>query len=323
MKEEQNNISRVLGQKVDYPTTYDKSILVREERQTNRSKVKLIDEDLPFVGFDTWNAYEFTCLQDNGIPVAGLLKLVYSCNSKYIVESKSLKLYLNSFNFYKCGKCKYDCFDTASEIIKKDLSELLETQVSVCIFDCNYVGNAVNNTNNDRNNCTSCWSTSATDNTIHWQLLNEMFEMNKNCDYPNAEYVEDPSLLKLSKGIATTPQAYWCNTLFSRCKVTKQPDHGDIYIYYNGDKVLDPTSLLQYITSIRNECHFHEEICETIYKRLYDLLDKPRDLFVGCLYVRRGGIDINPMRASNNTLLDKIACKLKCVLIPYEKSMKQ
>lgn len=322
MKEEQNNISRVLGQKVEYPTTYDKSILVREARQTNRSHVGLVDEDLPFVGFDTWDAFEFTCLQDNGIPVAGILKIVYNCNSKYIVESKSLKLYLNSFNFYKCGKDIFDCFETANKIIKRDLSELLETDVKVALFLCDIPSTSLNIINTLCNEESYNVNCKYIGGAPYWRLLNGIVP----CEYsefPNTEYVEDPKLLKLGNGNATEPQAYWCNTLFSRCKVTKQPDHGDIYIYYDGDKVLDPTSLLQYITSIRNECHFHEEICETVYKRLYDLLDKPRDLFVGCLYVRRGGIGINPMRASNKTLLNQIAGKLKCMNIMHEKSMKQ
>lgn len=315
MKEEQNNISRVLGQKVDYPTTYDKSILVREARQTNRSHVGLVDEDLPFVGFDTWNAYEFTCLQDNGIPVAGLLKIVYDCNSKYIVESKSLKLYLNSFNFYKCGGSQVQCFLNAEEIISKDLSELLETDVSCCISHCGIPTCAINsevftlNTNEP-----STYS-------VNWKLLNCH---TTDVAYPNDEYVEDPNLLKVVENKTYNKvQAYWCNTLFSRCKVTKQPDHGDIYIYYHGDKKIDERSLLLYITSIRNECHFHEEICETVYKRLYDLLDSPTDLAVGCFYVRRGGIDINPMRASNKTLLDYLFNKVKCADVLHIKSMKQ
>ena len=88
IKEEQtNNVSRLLGQKVEYPTTYDKTILVREERATNRKHLNIEEGNLPFVGFDTWNAYEFTCLLNSGIPVAGILKLCYDCNSKYIVES--------------------------------------------------------------------------------------------------------------------------------------------------------------------------------------------------------------------------------------------
>lgn len=315
MKEEQNNISRVLGQKVDYPTTYDKSILVREARQTNRSHVGLVDEDLPFVGFDTWNAYEFTCLQNNGIPVAGILKIVYDCDSKYIVESKSLKLYLNSFNFYKCGDSQIQCFINAEEIISKDLSELLETDVSCRISHCGTPTCAINSEvftpNTNEPNTYS----------VNWKLLNCH---TTDVAYPNDEYVEDPSLLKVVENkTCNRIQAYWCNTLFSRCKVTKQPDHGDIYIYYQGDKKIDERSLLLYITSIRNECHFHEEICETVYKRLYDLLDSPTDLAVGCFYVRRGGIDINPMRASNKTLLDYLFHDVKCVDAPHIKSMKQ
>lgn len=315
MKEEQNNISRVLGQKVEYPTTYDKSILVREARQTNRSHVGLVDEDLPFVGFDTWNAYEFTCLQNNGIPVAGILKIVYDCDSKYIVESKSLKLYLNSFNFYKCGDSQIQCFINAEEIISKDLSELLETDVSCRISHCGTPTCAINsevftpNTNEPNIN------------TVNWKLLNCH---TTDVAYPNDEYVEDPNLLKVVENKTYfRVQAYWCNTLFSRCKVTKQPDHGDIYIYYLGDKKIDERSLLLYITSIRNECHFHEEICETVYKRLYDLLDSPTDLAVGCFYVRRGGIDINPMRASNKTLLYYLFHDVICVDTPHIKSMKQ
>lgn len=317
MKEEQNNINRVLGQKVEYPTTYDKSILVREARQTNRSHVNLSDQNLPFVGFDTWDAFEFTCLQNNGLPVAGRLKLVYDCNSKYIVESKSLKLYLNSFNFYKCGDSIYSCFSNAEKIIKNDLSELLETNVAVEIFAYGTPNKSI-----ATGIQTATCAPLNTPFNVSWQLLNDIIFRHEEV-YPNTEYVEDPRLLKLDKGKALVPQAYWCNTLFSRCKVTKQPDHGDIYIYYDGDKVLNDISLLQYITSIRNECHFHEEICETVYKRLYDLLDKPKDLFVGCLYTRRGGIGINPIRASNNTLLKCIAYKLRNVSIMHEKSMKQ
>lgn len=308
LKEQTNNVSRLLGQKVEYPTTYDKTILVREERATNRKKVKIEDDKLPFVGFDTWNAYEFTCLQDNGIPVVGILKLRYDCNSKYIVESKSLKLYLNSFNFYKCGEYKSDCYCKAMEIIRDDLSELLETNVVVNISSCIDISDAISY---DLVTCTS-----VTGNYMYgpnigadWRLLNEM-TCSSQLVFPNDEYVEDPSLLKLTPEKATRPQAYWCNTLFSRCKVTKQPDHGDIYIYYNGDKTIDVDALLLYLTSIRNECHFHEEICETVYKRLYELLDHPTDLAVGCLYVRRGGISICPARASNKTLLKQLFAKL-------------
>ena len=324
IKEEQtNNVSRLLGQKVEYPTTYDKTILVREERATNRTHLNIEENNLPFVGFDTWNAYEFTCLLDNGIPVAAVVKLCYDCNSKYIVESKSLKLYLNSFNFYKCGESLSTALYNATEIIKHDLSELLETDVEVG-FKC--ITKPSNSITKHDDECTDSLQDDVIKNAdlnvpAVWTLLNYW---DFNTSYTGDVYNENPDLLKLSdKQPSNTPQAYWSNTLFSRCKVTKQPDHGDIYIYYDGDKRIDTTSLLQYITSLRNECHFHEEICETVYKRLYDLLGAPTDLAVACLFARRGGIDINPVRASNKSLLNMLFKDLQNVNKLHAKSMKQ
>ena len=92
------------------------------------------------------------------------------------------------------------------------------------------------------------------------------------------------------------------DSLRSNCRVTNQPDWGDIYVHIKGRKTITPESLMQYIVSMRKENHFHEEICECVYKRLWELLS-PSELVVSCLYTRRGGIDINPIRASNSDLL--------------------
>jgi 7-cyano-7-deazaguanine reductase len=92
--------------------------------------------------------------------------------------------------------------------------------------------------------------------------------------------------------------------LRSNCRVTNQPDWGDVFIYMKGDSVPSYESLLQYIVSMRKENHFHEEICECIYQRLFNIFS-PEDLLVGCLYTRRGGIDINPLRSSSVELLDR------------------
>lgn len=321
IKEEQtNNVSRLLGQKVEYPTTYDKTILVREERATNRKHLNIEEGKLPFVGFDTWNAYEFTCLLDSGIPVAGVLKLCYDCNSKYIVESKSLKLYLNSFNFYKCGDLIHTAFHNAADIIKHDLSELLETEVNVHIELITNRSRSITSWDSGLVEPEQDLNTDSNTPAV-WLLLNFW---DRDTMFTSDVYYENPDLLKLSTiQPAKTPQAYWSNTLFSRCKVTKQPDHGDIYIYYDGKKKIDERSLLQYITSLRNECHFHEEICETVYKRLYDFLGAPTDLAVTCLFARRGGIDINPVRASNKSLLNMMFKNLQDVDKLHAKSMKQ
>jgi 7-cyano-7-deazaguanine reductase len=111
------------------------------------------------------------------------------------------------------------------------------------------------------------------------------------------QYTEDPTLLKTATSGGQKNLYYHSSLLKSNCKVTHQPDWGDVFIYMNSNIVPDLPSLLKYIISFRNENHFHEEICETIFKRLQDTYE-PAILGVTCLYVRRGGIDINPTRVS-------------------------
>ena len=108
---------------------------------------------------------------------------------------------------------------------------------------------------------------------------------------------ESPDILEVVPSIGRY-ERWRSHSLRSNCRVTNQPDWGDVYVHIKGDKAVTPESLLQYIVSMRKENHFHEEICECIYKRLWDLL-QPEELFVACLYTRRGGIDINPVRASS------------------------
>jgi 7-cyano-7-deazaguanine reductase len=133
-------------------------------------------------------------------------------------------------------------------------------------------------------------------------------------------YNEDPAILKVvdSNGITE----YKSHSLRSNCRVTNQPDWGDIYIAIEGDQTVTPESLLQYIVSMRKENHFHEEICECVYKRLFDLLD-PKELFVACLYTRRGGIDINPVRASSQETLEKYASNMMNVGVLNDKTQRQ
>ncbi len=90
------------------------------------------------------------------------------------------------------------------------------------------------------------------------------------------------------------------DSLRSNCRVTHQPDFGDVFIYYKSCKNIDESSLVEYLVSFRSEYHFHEECCEMIYKRLFDILDKQDELLVCALYTRRGGIDISPVRFSRN-----------------------
>jgi 7-cyano-7-deazaguanine reductase len=135
-------------------------------------------------------------------------------------------------------------------------------------------------------------------------------------------YNEDPALLKVVDANPASDTRYHTSSLRSNCRVTNQPDWGDVYVYIKGEKAITPDSFLQYIVSMRKENHFHEEICECIYKRLYDLLS-PDELFVTCLYTRRGGIDINPIRASSEQVLKEEAHILYNHEVVCNKTMRQ
>jgi len=129
-----SRISKHLGQTSQYKSVYDSGLLVREPRSNNRVYLNIFDDDLPFVGSDTWNAYECSFLLNNGRPVTGVVKCIYSCSSKYIVESKSIKLYFNSFNMTKIGENAPDCISGIEARVKRDLDELLDTNTTVSFY---------------------------------------------------------------------------------------------------------------------------------------------------------------------------------------------
>ena len=282
-----SRISKHLGQVSSYKDQYDPELLVNEPRSNNRLHLDLHDDNLPFVGFDTWNAYEVSGLTNNGMPVAGVAKIVYPSNSKYIVESKSIKLYFNSFNMYKCGATPEQVLSSISKQSAEDLSLLLETDVQVHIEPAKGkrpTGEPVMGSSK-------------------YTTLEENFTQEQLGEMLVDTYVETPELLQVYEPSRKWSR-YHSSLLKSNCRVTSQPDWGDVYVMYSGDKGVTEESLLKYIISFRDECHFHEEICETIYKRLLDTID-PVELCVTCLYARRGGIDINPVRATSNYALEE------------------
>jgi 7-cyano-7-deazaguanine reductase len=261
------------------PDEVDPSLLVGVPRVLNRTAYGIDEDNLPFSGFDTWNCYEFSTLANNGFPVSGLLRIVYPSDSPNIVESKSLKLYLNSFNMMKSGESIDQILQNIESRIYEDLSVCLGTDsVDICLM----------------------FEQGITRKPIEGdfvQIENFIDPINITFD----QFNESPDTLQVidSDGY---PKLWRSAVLRSNCRVTNQPDWGDVYIAIRGSKTVTPESLLQYIVSMRKENHFHEEICECIYKRLHDLLS-PDDLFVACLYTRRGGIDINPARASSYNAL--------------------
>lgn len=288
------------------PDKIDPSLLVGIPRELNRTQYNLDENNLPFIGWDVWNAYEFSTLLDNGYPLSGVLRISYSALSPNIVESKSLKLYLNSFNMVKIGKYLEDAVNTVEANVERHLAKVLGSTVKVKLhyeepFKLHPIKIPAYNIDLDDYN--------------HRYYTADFSDYNENPDL--LKFIDDSQL-------AAEQHFVFSRSLRSNCRVTNQPDWGDVYIYYDSKKMILPQSILQYIVSMRNENHFHEEICECIYKRLHDKLgDNMHGLLVACLYTRRGGIDINPVRASNQELLDKFASNLYNVNILPFKTMRQ
>ena len=269
------------------PDEVDPSLLVGVPRVLNRTAYEIDEENLPFYGKDTWNCYEFSTLTDNGFPVSGLLRIVYPSDSTCIVESKSLKLYLNSFNMMKNGRTIDEVVANVEERIFNDLTPVLGT-------DWLDVGLMFE------------------DSDARKPIAGDFTQIENYVD-PTAisfeHFNESPDILDVVEATDPYVRQWRSSVLRSNCRVTNQPDWGDVYIAIKGNKQVTAESLLQYIVSMRKENHFHEEIAECIYKRLHDLLE-PEELFVACLYTRRGGIDINPARATSDDVFYKYASGL-------------
>lgn len=276
--------SKFLGKKVSGSENYDPSLLVAIPREENRKQYNLNNENLPFYGWDVWHAYEFSSMTENGIPVTRLLKLKYSCNSKFLVESKSLKLYLNSFNMTRFGKNISECLAICKSKIERDLSERLETEVKI-----NFIDNSTEKVQ------------------IYENFQNIMQFVNEN-NLRIEKFKEAPEVLYTEPNNTIKEYYLTFDSLRSNCRVTHQPDFGDLFLYYKSAKHITEESLVRYLSSFRSEYHFHEECCEMIFKRLHDILDKDDKLFVCALYTRRGGIDICPSRWTPN-------CEVQDVLL--------
>lgn len=276
--------SKFLGKRVSGSENYDPSLLVAIPREENRKQYNLQNDKLPFCGWDIWHAYEFSAMTENGIPVTRLIKLKYSCNSEFLVESKSLKLYLNSFNMSRFGQNIEECLKICKSKIEKDLSEKLQTEVRI-----NFIDNK-------------------TQKVQIFQNFQNIMQFVNEKDITVEKFKEAPEVLQTKENEETKEYYLTFDSLRSNCRVTHQPDFGDMFLYYKSKKNITEKSLVKYLSSFRSEYHFHEECCEMIFKRLSDILNEGDRLLVCALYTRRGGIDICPSRWTKN-------CKIKDVEI--------
>ncbi len=265
----------------------DANLLVKIPRSLNRQQHDLLNKQLPWnAGFDVWHAYEVSVLTNQGLPVNFILKLVLPANSEYHVESKSLKLYLNSFNLHQMTVPVSEVQLHLEQHIRADLSLLLGAAVEISLHQVNRLGRVDKYVPNGFE---------------HYRCLSEYVDLST-IDFN--ERTADALLKVHAVSVSSSLYSVRCDLLRSNCRVTNQPDWGDVFITFESVKSLEWKSLAKYLVSHRQVNHFHEEVCELIYRDLFKLLN-PSKLLVACLYTRRGGIDINPVRASDDSLVPK------------------
>ncbi|WP_394128786.1 NADPH-dependent 7-cyano-7-deazaguanine reductase QueF [Shewanella maritima] len=253
-----------LGKQTAYQEHYDASLLQGVARKLNRDAINLQD-DLPFHGSDIWTGYELSWLNAKGKPVVALLDVNLDIKSTNLIESKSFKLYLNSFN-----QTRFDSVDAVQQTISKDLSACANGEVSVKVIEPKHFSHA---------RIVELPGTCIDDLDIEVE------------DYQfNPEYLVDS--IDQEKNVAETINS---NLLKSNCLITSQPDWGSVMIRYQGPKI-DREKLLRYLISFRQHNEFHEQCVERIFIDLKRFCQCQK-LTVYARYTRRGGLDINPFRS--------------------------
>lgn len=257
-----SNPTLPLGRESDYPTHYDPGVLFAIPRADSRAALDLAV--LPFHGVDIWNAWELTWLDPNGMPQVATAEIRVPADSASLIESKSLKLYLNSF-----AMTRYPNRTVVQDLISADLSECAGGAVTVKLAGHDDV--VVNVVKILPGDC--------------------LDELAVQCD----KFDVDPSLLR-SDASKIVNESLHTHLLRSLCPVTAQPDIGSLAIHYDGPKI-DRNALLQYIVSYREHNDFHEACIERMFTDLQHYCGA-RSLSVFARYQRRGGLDINPFRSN-------------------------
>lgn len=275
-----------LGKDVSYPKGYDASLLFPMPRLDARRTLGLANlpsqakasNDLPFKGFDLWSAYELSWLNTKGLPKVALLRLKVPCTSPNIIESKSFKLYLNSFN-----QTRFETVHHVFDLLRNDLALALDAEVELELVGPDQFSN---------------------EKIAEFSGIDlDKLDVEIDCYQPDAAIL---TLVNSSDAVANSAQSkskrtsvsekVFSRLLKSNCPVTDQPDWACVQIQYTGPAI-DHASLLKYIVSYRMHHGFHEHCVEKIFM---DILKQcaPTSLSVYARYTRRGGLDINPWRAT-------------------------
>ncbi len=252
-----------LGKTVEYESQYNPSLLQGVPRSLSRDTISLSADALPFQGCDIWTGYELSWLNTKGKPQVAIMECRVPVTSSNLIESKSFKLYLNSFN--------QTSFSDAEQV-----RGCLENDLSAC------AGQTVNVTLYQPGEFSSLRMAELDGNVID------------DIDVTIDSYSPDASLLKTSEKMVS--EKLVSHLLKSNCLITSQPDWASIQITYSGRQV-DHASLLKYLIGFRQHNEFHEQCVERIY---CDIMThcQPEKLTVYARYTRRGGLDINPYRSN-------------------------
>ena len=260
-----------LGKVTEYCSEYNPNLLQAVPRSLNRDDLSLSVNDLPFIGEDVWYGYELSWLNNKGKPVVAVGEFRFACTSPNLVESKSFKLYLNSFN-----QSKFASISDVEKTLIKDLSATAETQAKVKLFPVEQ--------------CPALAIASPTPSTT---CIDEEDISVESYQY-QAEMLSTAQANTFTENVT---EKLVSHLLKSNCLITNQPDWASIYINYKG-KAIDHAVLLQYLVSFRQHNEFHEQCVERIFCDLQQYCQL-EELTVFARYTRRGGLDINPFRSTH------------------------
>lgn len=268
---ELNNLT--LGKSTEYCSEYNPNLLQAVPRSLNRDDLSLQSNNLPFIGEDVWYGYELSWLNNKGKPVVAVAEFRFACTSPNLVESKSFKLYLNSFN-----QSKFSSVDEVEKALIKDLSATAKIQAEVKLFKVE--------------ECTALAIAPVTQDTI---CIDE-----EDVTIDAYQYQSEPlSKAQINSSTNNVTEKLVSHLLKSNCLITNQPDWASIYINYKG-KAIDHAILLKYLISFRQHNEFHEQCVERIFCDLQQYCQL-EELTVFARYTRRGGLDINPFRSTHLT----------------------
>ncbi|TDN42692.1 NADPH-dependent 7-cyano-7-deazaguanine reductase QueF [Haemophilus haemolyticus] len=262
-----------LGQKTEYASQYDRTLLQPVPRALNRDGLS-ITQNQPFtIGADIWTAYEISWLNEKGLPQVAIADIYLDYQSQNLIESKSFKLYLNSFN-----QSKFADVNAVQQTMQRDLSECAQGDVKV------------------RLNPVAVYDSQKIDH-LQGDCIDEQ-------DIEITSYEFNADWLKDCVSDEIVEEKLVSHLLKSNCLITNQPDWGTLHIHYVGKKI-DHEKLLRYVVSFRQHNEFHEQCVERIFCDLMHYA-KPEKLTVYARYTRRGGLDINPFRSNFENLPENL-----------------